>query len=97
MKNAIQKLSTSFEILCAVSMAALTADLGWLAHDIFTNGFSVVYASVALGLFVGDLGTLYVWVRHFKGKDKDVVVHHHHHHYNGPKARQDDSYRHLDD
>ena len=96
MDNILKKLSSGFELMCLMSIVALVGDTTWLVHDIMVNGFSIVYGAIGLVFISGILGTIYVWIRHFKGVLKDTTIVHHYHHHNVSKIR-DDTYRHKDD
>lgn len=54
----------NFELACIFGIWICTTDLVWLTHDILSNGLSVWYVVVGFGLIVGNLGTLFVLVRH---------------------------------
>jgi uncharacterized membrane protein len=63
-KHVLKAIGSNFELACVAAVIALLADLTWLSHDIFYNGFSIVYGIVGLGLIIGIVLTVIVIVRH---------------------------------
>jgi len=53
----IKALKESIELTIIGGLVALVADLGWLLHDILTNGLSIYYILVGTGLLTGTIIT----------------------------------------
>lgn len=60
------KHMTSFEVAAGAGIFALVSDEFWLLHDILTNGLSIWYILVGIGLLVGIIVTGYAWYHHHK-------------------------------
>lgn len=59
-----QVLQHEFEAVCLLSALALLADFGWVIHDIYANGISIVYTGIAVSLFLALIGTCCICYRH---------------------------------
>ena len=55
---------TNFEVACIMSAIVIVADMTWLAHDIYENGFGIWYGIIGFGMLFGLVGTIIVIVRH---------------------------------
>lgn len=55
---------TNFEIACEAGILALVADLVWLTHDVISNGISIWYILIFLGLSLGLGLTIFALLRH---------------------------------
>lgn len=62
----LRTLSETVELGLIASVAALTADLGWLTKDIIHNGFTAGYLGVGIGLLGGLLLTGYALFYHHR-------------------------------
>lgn len=60
----IQAFRTNFELVCLFAVVALVADLGWVVHDVISNGISLAYILIGSGLAIAIAGTIWVMIRH---------------------------------
>ncbi len=58
-------LNKDFELISLASIIALVSDLGWVIHDIMTNGMSIQYGLIGTGLLIGVVLSAIVFERRF--------------------------------
>lgn len=62
----LKAFMSHFELACEFGILVILTDLGWLSHDILSNGLSLSYVLIGLGLITGLVGTSYVLYRHHR-------------------------------
>ncbi len=70
----IQTLSDAIELSLIASLCALVADIVWLLHDVASNGISVVYCIVFVGLLLGNVITSIALYRHHTGRVRTTLA-----------------------
>jgi hypothetical protein len=63
-RHRLSAMRSHFELACLAGMLIVIGDLGWLAHDILVNGFSILYGFVGLCLIVGLIATGIIVYKH---------------------------------
>lgn len=60
----VKAFTEVFELVLVGSVIALVADTGWVAHDIYHNGFNWQYGFIGSGLVTATTLTIWACIKH---------------------------------
>jgi hypothetical protein len=63
-RHRLSAMRSHFELACIAGMAVIVADILWLSHDIYVNGFSIVYGVIGSFMIIGLIATVIIVYQH---------------------------------